>query len=117
MTDFTSHQAVTNLLRKAQEDDSDNRELARETQLFLHKKDGQWEPSIIQNFSDMERPRYTFDQCNDLVDDVDKHIRLLAEECPLEWESQKSEIQEKLSKVDTKFQILDGAMDVWNMNI
>ena len=70
MTDFTSHQAVTNLLRRAQEDDSDNRELARETQLFLHKKDGQWEPSIIQSFSDMERPRYTFDQCNDLVDEV-----------------------------------------------
>jgi len=54
---------------------------------------------------------------NGLVDDVDKHIKLLADECPLEWESQKSEIQEKLSKVDTKFNVLDGAVDVWNMNL
>lgn len=52
-----------------------------------------------------------------LVDDVDKHIKLLADECPLEWESQKSEIQDKLSQVDTKFEVLDGSMDVWNMNL
>jgi hypothetical protein len=56
-------------------------------------------------------------ELNGLVDDVDKHIRLLADECPLEWESQKSEIQEKLSQVDTKFKVLDGAVDVWNMNL
>ena len=56
-------------------------------------------------------------ELNDLVDDVDKHIMLLAEECPLEWESQKSEIQEKLSQVDTKFKTLDGAVDIWNMNL
>ena len=54
---------------------------------------------------------------NGLVDDVDKHIKLLADECPLEWESQKSEIQEKLSQVDTKFKVLDGTMDVWNTNL
>ena len=56
-------------------------------------------------------------ELNGLVDDVDKHIKLLADECPLDWESQKSEIQEKLSHVETKFQFLDGAMDVWNMNL
>ncbi len=56
-------------------------------------------------------------ELNGLVDDVDKHIKLLADECPLEWESQKSEIQEKLSHVDTKFKVLDGAVDVWNMNL
>ena len=56
-------------------------------------------------------------ELNGLADDVDKHIKLLADECPLEWESQKSEIQEKLSQVDTKFNVLDGAVDVWNMNL
>ena len=56
-------------------------------------------------------------ELNGLVDDVDKHIKLLADECPLEWESQKSEIQEKLSQVDTKFKVLDGTMDVWNTNL
>jgi hypothetical protein len=54
---------------------------------------------------------------NQLVDDVDNRIRLLAEECPLEWDSQKTEIQEKLSQVKTKYNDLDGAMDVWNMNL
>jgi len=56
-------------------------------------------------------------ELNDLVDDVDKHIKLLAEECPLEWDSQKAEIKEKLSQVNTKWNDLDGAMDVWNMNL
>jgi ElaB/YqjD/DUF883 family membrane-anchored ribosome-binding protein len=56
-------------------------------------------------------------ELNDLVDDVDKHIKLLAEECPLEWDSQKAEIQEKLSQVNAKWNDLDGAMDVWNMNL
>jgi predicted nucleic acid-binding Zn-ribbon protein len=54
---------------------------------------------------------------NQLVDDVDNRIRLLDEECPLEWDSQKTEIQEKLSQVKTKYSDLDGAMDVWNMNL
>ena len=56
-------------------------------------------------------------ELNGLVDDVDKHIKLLADECPLDWESQKSEIQDKFSQVDTKFKVLDGAVDVWNMNL
>jgi hypothetical protein len=56
-------------------------------------------------------------ELNGLMDDVDKHIKLLADECPIDWESQKSEIQEKLSYMDTKFKALDGAMDVWNMSM
>ena len=54
---------------------------------------------------------------NRLVDDLDKHIKVLADECPLEWGSQKAEIQEKLSQVNTKYNDLDGTMDVWNMNL
>ena len=56
-------------------------------------------------------------ELNELVDDLDKRIKLLAEECPLEWDSQKAGIQEKLSQVNTKWKVLDGAMDVWNMNL
>ena len=55
-------------------------------------------------------------ELNHLVDDLDKLIKILADECPLEWESQKAEIQQKLSEVHTKYNDLDGAMDVWNMN-
>jgi hypothetical protein len=66
---------------------------------------------------DKGRVELLLEELNGLVDDVDKHIKLLADECPLDWESQKSEIQEKLSHVDTKLKALDGAMDVWNMNL
>ena len=54
---------------------------------------------------------------NELVDDIDQRIQLLAEECPLEWDTQKSEIQARLSQVNTRWKDLDGAMDVWNMNL
>ena len=54
---------------------------------------------------------------NELVDDIDHRIKLLAEECPLEWDTQKDEIQARLSQVDAKWKDLDGAMDVWNMNL
>ena len=56
-------------------------------------------------------------ELNELVDDLDKRIALLAQECPLEWESQKIEIQEKMSQVNSKYSDLDGAMDIWNMNL
>ena len=56
-------------------------------------------------------------ELNRLMDDLDNRIKLLAEECPLEWGAQKAEIQEKLSQVKTKYNDLDGAMDVWNMNL
>lgn len=70
MTDFTEHQDVINLLAKTQEADSDMRDVAREVHNFLDKKDGQWEPGILKSFSDAGIPRYTFDQCNDIVDDI-----------------------------------------------
>ena len=56
-------------------------------------------------------------ELNALVDEIDNRIQYLAEECPLEWDSQKADIQEKLSQMDTKWNDLDGAMDVWNMNL
>lgn len=54
---------------------------------------------------------------NELVDDINKRVELLAEECPLEWDTQKAEIQARLSQMNSKWKDLDGAMDVWNMNL
>ena len=56
-------------------------------------------------------------ELNQLMDDLDKRIAILAQECPLECESQKIEIQEKMSAVNSKYSDLDGAMDVWNINL
>ncbi len=78
-------------------------DVIRKTETFDKADRGEFEPLVKD--------------LNGLMDDLDKHIKLLAEECPLEWESQKAEIQEKLSQVDIKFTALDGAMDIWNMNL
>ena len=68
MPDFEKHADVLILLSEAQEADSDNREKVGEFRHFLDKPDGQWEPSVVSNMTG--RPRYTFDQCNDIVDDI-----------------------------------------------
>lgn len=68
MVDFTNLQVVTRLLSDAQEADTDNRERAREAHHFIDKRDGQWEPSIVQKMSG--RPRYTFDMTGPVVDQI-----------------------------------------------
>jgi len=68
MTDFTNHKDVTTILTESQDSDSDNRDAARKAQLFLHKKDGQWEPSVVS--SNSGRPKYTFDLTSPVVDQV-----------------------------------------------
>jgi hypothetical protein len=55
-------------LQEAQEADHDNREEVREAQLFLHKKDGQWEPTWWS--ANVGKPRYTFDMTNPIVDQI-----------------------------------------------
>ena len=55
-------------LGAAQQADKDNRKASREADLFLNKRDGQWEPHIVQAWD--TRPRYTFDQCNPVVDNI-----------------------------------------------
>jgi hypothetical protein len=70
--DFDSHQTVLNLLSAAQEADHDNREKAREANLFCDKRDGQWEPYWWTN--NVGKPRYTFDMVNPIVDQVTAEI-------------------------------------------
>lgn len=62
------HAECIKLLEQAQETETDNRERVREADLFLNKRDGQWEPQIIKKFDG--KPRYTFDECTPIVDDI-----------------------------------------------
>lgn len=55
-------------LEESQEAEYDNRQRVRESEHFLHKRDGQWEPEILSRFSG--KPKYTFDECNPIVDDI-----------------------------------------------
>lgn len=63
-----NHDECIKMLKEAQETEFDNREMVREADLFLNKRDGQWEPEIISKFSG--KPRYTFDECTPIVDDI-----------------------------------------------
>ena len=74
MPDFESHSDVLILLEEAQETDHDNREKVREVRHFLDKPDGQWESTVVSKMTG--RPRYTFDQCNDIVDDIAGEMEL-----------------------------------------
>ena len=66
--DFTDYLTVRRLLKDAQDVEWDNRTRVREVKHFVDKRDGQWEPSIIQRMSG--RPRYTFDKMNPIIDDI-----------------------------------------------
>lgn len=72
MPDFNEHTKVNELLNKAQEVEHDNREAAREAHHFVDKRDGQWEPDIIQVMTN--RPRYTFDKVGPIVDQITGEI-------------------------------------------
>ena len=68
MTRFDDHIQVAELLKRAQAAERDVRDLARKTRSFLDDPDGQWESEVSNKFRG--RPKYTFDLCNDLVDDI-----------------------------------------------
>ena len=72
--DYSNHSDMLEQLRKGQDSDIDQREQVRDSDHFLNKKDGQWEPWIIERFRG--RPRYTFDRTNPLVDQISGEIRL-----------------------------------------
>ena len=71
MADFT-HDETLQQLKKSQEADFDQREQVRESDLFLNKSDGQWEPEIINRMRG--RPRYTDDRVNPIVDQISGEI-------------------------------------------
>jgi hypothetical protein len=55
-------------LQKAQEADHDNRERAREADLFVEKRDGMWEPHWYQ--ANDSKPRYTFDLTTPIIEQI-----------------------------------------------
>lgn len=63
-----NHSDCIKELEEAQQTDHDLRQMVREADHFLHKRDGQWEPEVIARWTG--RPRYTFDQCSMIVDDI-----------------------------------------------
>lgn len=71
--DYDKFIDVKNSLKKAQDADHDNRERAREADHFLNKRDGQWEPEVYSSMSG--RPRYTFDMCNPVVDQITAEMK------------------------------------------
>ena len=60
-------------LKEAQGSETSLRDRVNEAHNFLEKRDGQWEPEIIQHMG--ARPRYTFDKCNPVVDGIAGEIQ------------------------------------------
>ena len=62
------HTEMLLALKSTQDLDEDNRAQSKEANLFVHKRDGQWEPEVYSAWRD--RPRYTFDQVSPVLDGV-----------------------------------------------
>ena len=68
MPKFDTVKKVEALLTAAQDAEYDRREMLREVDAFLNAPDGQWEDFVRAKM--IGRPKYTFDRCNDIVDDI-----------------------------------------------
>jgi hypothetical protein len=64
------HGFMLEQMKKFQEADHDNREKVREAQLFLNKRDGQWEPRWANINDQAEKPRFTFDMVTPIIDQI-----------------------------------------------
>lgn len=65
---YEDHQWMLAALKKAQDDDHDNREMAREAHRFINERDGQWEEKWRDVYTG--RPRYTFDLTNPMIEQI-----------------------------------------------
>lgn len=70
MLDYDNHTQVLDRLAEDQNADKDRREMVREVEAFLDKPDGQWDPRSREVFDQFNRPRYTFDRCNPVVEAI-----------------------------------------------
>lgn len=70
--DYEDIDAVNQALKDTQEAEYDTRENVREAHHFIDKRDGQWEPEIINMLSN--RPRYTLDKTGPIVDQISGEI-------------------------------------------
>jgi len=65
---YENHTWMLEALKKAQDDDHDNREMAREAHRFVNDRDGQWEDKWREVYNG--RPRYTFDLTNPMIEQI-----------------------------------------------
>lgn len=72
MIDFNNHKDIISAIKTVQEAEEDIRQQARDCQLFVYKKDGQWDPYAVQKMQG--RFRGTFDMCMPVVDQVSGEI-------------------------------------------
>lgn len=70
MIDFSDFEKVKEARATAIEVDRDRREIMKECNTFVTKKDGQWEPNVWKLFGDYKRPRYTLDLTRPVIDSI-----------------------------------------------
>jgi hypothetical protein len=68
MPNYDDHKQVMDMVTTAQGSDEDLRQESRDAHLFIHKKDGQWEPYWWNLNSG--KPRYSFDMTGPVVDQI-----------------------------------------------
>lgn len=68
--DFDDHKEIIQARSDAQEVDHDRREIMREVNTFITKKGGQWEQEVWDKFEQFKRPRYTFDRCKPIRNQI-----------------------------------------------
>ena len=68
MPDFSDFKTVEKLLKEAQDDEQNNRELVKEDHKFIDEPNGQWEQDWFEKNDG--KPRYTFDQTSPIVDQI-----------------------------------------------
>ena len=71
MTDYTNHDTVIQNLQTDQQAETDQRNLSRVDQKFIHEPDGMWqdEDSTVKNWGD-KRPRVTLDMISPQIDQI-----------------------------------------------
>ena len=70
MTNFDDYAEMIAARETAINVDEDRREIMRECNTFVTKKNGQWEPTIWEMFGTFKRPRYTFDLVRPVIDSI-----------------------------------------------
>jgi hypothetical protein len=70
MIDFSTHAKIMVARNNAIQVDEDRREIMHQCNIFVTKKDGQWEDNVLKLFTTYKRPRYTLDLCRPVIDSI-----------------------------------------------
>ena len=70
MRDYNDLPSLLRELETVQSNESDEREKSRECQIFVTKKDGQWEEKIFNLWRTLGKPRYTYDRVSPILDGI-----------------------------------------------